>query len=55
MMALRDRFNKKKIDSHGFKPDGTTVASIMINEIEANGGDILMREKDDLERRITAD
>lgn len=54
-MSLRDRLNKKKIDIHGFKPDGNTVSSIMINEIEATEGDILKREKDDLHRRITTD
>lgn len=54
-MALRDRLNKKRIDSVGFKPDSTTVSSIMINEIEATEADILKREKDDLDRRINAD
>lgn len=34
LMRIKDQLNKKKIDSQGFKPDGTTVSSIKINEIE---------------------
>lgn len=54
-MRIKDQLNKKKVDQQGFKPDATTVSSIMINEIEATEADLLKREKDDLDRRITAD
>ena len=54
-MALRDRLNKKKMDAQGFKPDSTTVSSIMINEIEATEGELMLRERDDLTRRISTD
>lgn len=43
------------MDRDGFRPDSTTVSSIMINEIETTEMDILKREKDDLNFRITAD
>ena len=40
---------------HGFKPDRSTVSKIMINEVEAGRIDVLKREKDDLDRRISQD
>jgi hypothetical protein len=55
LMKIKDQLNKQKIDISGFNPDGTTVSSIKINDIEVIEADILKREKDDLERRITAD
>ena len=55
LMGLKDQLNKKKIAGHGFTPDSTTVSSIMLNEIEATEVDILKREKDDLDRRISTD
>ena len=55
LMRIKDQLNKKKIDSQGFKPDGTTVSSIKINEIEVVQADILQREKDDLDMNIAAD
>jgi hypothetical protein len=41
LMRIKDQLNKKKIDAQGFKPDGTTVSSIKINEIEVVQADIL--------------
>lgn len=55
LMRIKDQLNKKKIDAQGFKPDGTTVSSIKINEIEVVQADILQREKDDLDMNITSD
>ena len=55
LMRLQDQLNLKRIQTQGFKPDSTSVSSIMINEIQTTGVDYLKREKDDLQRCITAD
>lgn len=48
LMRLQDQLNLKRIQTQGFKPDSTSVSSIMINEIQTTGVDYLKREKDDL-------
>ena len=55
LLKLKDLLNQRKLDKEGFKPDGTTVSSIMVNEIVNTEMDLLKREKASLERQIDQD
>jgi hypothetical protein len=55
LLKLKDLLNQRKLDKEGFKPDGTTVSSIMVNEIVNTEMDLLKREKADLTRNIDMD
>lgn len=55
LLQLQDLLNQKKLDKEGFKPDGTTVSSIMVNEIVNTEMDILKSEKANLEFQIDHD
>ena len=43
------------MEKESFKPDGSTVSSIMVNEIVNTEMDLLKREKSNLERQIDID
>jgi len=47
--------NQKKIDAEGFNVDGTTVSSIMVNDIVNTEMDLMKREKTTLSRQIEVD
>ena len=55
LMKLQDTLNKRKLEKESFRPDGSTVSSIMVNEIVNTEMDLLKREKANLERQIETD